>query len=176
MLPISSCCLKVDRAAWKREIVTKYRDFSPHESRAEYGNFVEHNQMETILQSPKLKISTHLSAQDGNWITFLGGSCQCNVVATFFLWGEKCISRTLNMMCTTCNPGLQTLPQLSRDPAEEGMLLEVFTRFLTESDRLEREFNLPQQWLSDIYKPTGSKPGKWILDETKWHLVTNSKP
>lgn len=109
-------------------------------------------------------------------LLFWGGSCQCNVVATFFLWGEKCISRTLNMMCTTCNPGLQTLPQLSRDPAEEGMLLEVFTRFLTESDRLEREFNLPQQWLSDIYKPTGSKPGKWILDETEWHLVTNSKP
>lgn len=56
------------------------------------------------------------------------------------------------MMCTTCNPGLQTLPQLSRDPAVDGLLLEVFTRFLTESDRLEREFNLPQQWLSDIYK------------------------
>lgn len=70
--------------------MTKYRDFSPHESRAEYGNFAEHNQMETILQSPKLKISTHLSAPDGNWITFFGGgSCQCNVVATFFSLGEK---------------------------------------------------------------------------------------
>lgn len=74
-----------------KKIVRKSLKFSPHESRAEYGNFwgTQSNGDET--SKPELKISTHLSAQDGNWIIFWERRCQCNVVAIFYffwaVWG-----------------------------------------------------------------------------------------